>query len=128
MLPSSTQMVGEQICWPIVSWYYGKLMSSKEISELIVTPMHRVSARTVKRIVERFEEAGQVRMLVLNACVWLMTRDRRQCIGVGFKVSGSTARRPETGHIDVAHRPVLYMRTLGFWRGTRLATKNAAAR
>ena len=124
-------MVGEQICWLILFWYYAKLISFEVISELIVTPMHRVSARTVKRIVERFEETGQVRMLVLNACLWLMTRDRRRCTGVGFKISGNISRRPETGHIvDVAHRPVYMIIEKDPWLLARHATrnKNAAAR
>lgn len=103
------QMIGEDVRWLILFWYYDKLMSFKEISELIVTPMHHGCARTVKNIVERFEETGQVRMLVLNACLWLMTRDRRRCTGVDFQVAGSTARRPDTSHIDVVHRPVLYL-------------------
>ena len=103
------QMIGEDVRWLILFWYYDKLMSFEEISELIVTPMHHGCARTVKNIVDRFEETGQVRMLVLNACLWLMTRDRRRWTGVDFQVAGSTARRPDTGHIDVVHRPVLYM-------------------
>ena len=76
------QMIGEDVRWLILFWYYGKLMSFEEISELIVTPMHHGCARTVKNIVERFEETGQVRMLVLNACLWW-----RHVTGAGAPVS-----------------------------------------
>ena len=63
------QMIGEDVRWLILFWYYDKLMSFEEISELIVTPMHHCCARTVKRVVERFEETGQVGTHACVECV-----------------------------------------------------------
>ena len=53
-------MIGEDVCWIILAMHYDKNLSPEEISELVWTPMHSISSKSVERIIERFENEGEV--------------------------------------------------------------------
>lgn len=78
-------MLHEDICWTILYMFHDQDFSVKEIARCVRTRKHKIHECTVRRVLERFDEAGQV-------------------AGTSRKNMG----RPTTGHIDVRHRPALY--------------------
>lgn len=56
-------MIGEEVCWVILHMYYDLDLDAEAISWLVWTPKHKISAKYVERIVERFENSGEVRTI-----------------------------------------------------------------
>lgn len=56
-------MIGEDVCWVILHMHYDLELDAEAISRLVWTPKHKVSAKSVERIVERFENSGEVRTI-----------------------------------------------------------------
>ena len=53
-------MLCRDICLTILCMYYDQCMSVGEIAACVMTEKHDVSERTVERVVQRFEDTGEV--------------------------------------------------------------------
>ena len=53
-------MLHEDICWTILYMFHDQDFSVEEIARCVRTRKHKISKMTVYRVLQRFEEAGQV--------------------------------------------------------------------
>ena len=60
-IQNTCTMIHEDVCWTIVHMHYDCGLSVEEIAHLVWTPKHEISIKSVERIVDRFEETGEVR-------------------------------------------------------------------
>ena len=74
-------MIHEQVCWVILCMYFDKQMDPPQTSELLWTPQHDISTKSVERIVDRFESTGQVCVCVLPAHPTLSATFMRRSAG-----------------------------------------------
>ena len=54
-------MISTDVAWCIIHMHFDLDMEAKEIANLLWTPKHDISGRSVARIIKRFEECGTVR-------------------------------------------------------------------
>ena len=54
-------MISTDVAWCIIHMHFDLDMEANEIANLLWTPKHEVSSRSVARIIKRFDECGTVR-------------------------------------------------------------------
>ena len=97
-------MLSRETRWNILVLHYDRQFTPLEISKLIVTATHKVSERTVQRVIAQFEATGEViNHHITTTCKVTDTHIPHA------QIAGSSARRPSNGHIDAEHRPLLYL-------------------
>ena len=97
-------MLSRETRWNILVLHYDRQFTPLEISKLIVTATHKVSERTVQRVIAQFEATGEV----INHHITTTYKVTDTHIPHA-QIAGSSARRPSNGHIDAEHRPLLYL-------------------
>ena len=78
-------MIGKEVCEVIIYLHYDHDKSPDWIAAHVRTMKHAISARSVERILDRFEETGEVSLLcsAYRATLTLTTPHRSECLAPG---------------------------------------------